>query len=139
MGFFFVEDSIIWFIFSGMAILFRYTGKEDNLPSFKALVFDNLKFSVFFEYVFNLYTFSFIVEFIFIPTQIFIGIMSAFSETKEEYAPIKKIFDSILSAIGIFSLFYCLAMSIIHYKELFSSATFNAVTLPLWYSLAFSQ
>lgn len=132
-----LKDSIVWFIFSGMVLLFRYTGKEDNLPYFKTLVFDNLKFSVFFEYIFNLYTFSFIVEFIFIPVQIFLGIMSAFSETKEEYAPVKRFFDIILSAMGIFFLFYCLVMSIIHYKEIFSHATFNAVTLPLWYSLTF--
>lgn len=132
-----LKDSIVWFIFYGMVLLFRYAGKEDNLPHFKALVFDNLKFSVFFEYIFNLYTFSFIVEFIFIPVQIFLGIMSAFSETKEEYAPIKRFFDIILSAMGIFFLFYCLVMSIIHYKEIFSHATFNAVTLPLWYSLTF--
>jgi len=131
-----IKDSLVWFVFSGIALIFRSAQRNESFPHLKTLVTDNLKFTLFFEYVFNLYTFPFLVEFLLIPFQVFVGLMMGVAGTKEEYTPIKKFFESLMIIFGSFGFVYCIYMSIINASTIFNLSTLSSIRLPLYYSIA---
>lgn len=132
-----IKDSLVWFIFSGLALIFRYSQRNETVPHLRTLIADNLKFTVFFEYIFNLYTFPFLVEFLFIPSQVFIGLMIGIEGTKDKYTLVKKFFENLMVIFGLSVFIYCIYMSIIHFSEIFNITTLNSIRLPLYYSVSF--
>ena len=83
------------------------------------------------------YTFNLLAEIIFVPILVFVGVMSAFAETKKEYLPVKKIFDFILSAIGIFFIIFAFGKIFSDFQSIATSDNLKTFILPPLLTFAF--
>ena len=63
--------------------------------------------------------------------------MNAFAEIKKEYAPVKKVLDFFLSAIGIFFIIYAAGKIIGDYQAFVSAENMEAFVLPPILTTAF--
>ena len=96
-----LKETIIWFIFSGLALTFNLATKENNEGLFKTIMVNNLKLIVVLEFLIGTYTFSLLSELIFVPMVTFIVMLSAVAKSKDEYASVAKFFGGIEAIVGI--------------------------------------
>jgi len=124
-----IKDTTFWFIGTAFALLLNVNNAtQDNF--FKKILKDNLKLILVLEFIVNFYTFNLLIELILIPFLFLIIVMSAYAERKKEYIQVKKIFDFILSAFGIFLITYALSRTIIDYQRIASSENLRGFILP---------
>jgi len=102
------KDTIYWFIAVAFVLMMNTNKVNQEKGFFIKILKDNLKIILVLEFILTLYTFNLIAEIILVPILVFIGAMSAVSELKKEYLPVKKLFDFILSLIGIFFIIFAL-------------------------------
>lgn len=103
-----LKDTIYWFIAVAFILLINTNKVNQEKGFFITILKDNLKIILVLEFILTLYTFNLITEIILVPILVFIGAMSVVSELKKEYLPVKKLFDFILSIIGIFFIVFAI-------------------------------
>ncbi len=100
-----LKTAIMWFVFSGIALAIKTFTCDKRYSPIKDIVIDNLKLWIVIEFIASAYTFSLIGELFFIPTVVFIALMSAVASTNSDYAIIQKIFLWIQGIVGLCVLF----------------------------------
>lgn len=103
-----IKDTIVWFFFSGLVILFKSIDIKGNNNYFKNIIWDNFKIVILIQFILNEYTMSFLFEFISIPIFFFIGGASVIVENKSEYKDVKKLLiwiQNILFIVIIYNSF----------------------------------
>lgn len=86
-----IKDTVVWFLFSGLVIVFKSIDNNKNNNYFKNIILNNFKIVIFIQFILSEYTMSFLFEFISIPIFFFIGGASAIIENKSEYKDVKKL------------------------------------------------
>lgn len=132
-----LKDSILWFIVSAFVILFNLNDTAKNKNHFKDIVIDNLKIIVVFEFIVNIHNFSLLVEFIFIPIMVFLVLIQAISESKDEYKIVFKFINGILSVIGLALLILSIIDIVNEFKTYASLDTLKSFFLPIILTLTF--
>jgi len=140
-----LKDTIFWTF--GVAFILLMTinkpAKEENF--IKGVLYNNLKLIIVLQFISNLYVFNLATELVTIPILIFVGILSAFSELKEEYKKAKKIFDTILIIYGIIVMVFSFYNVIVDFdnflsgknlKSFFLSSVFTILYLPFVYLIS---
>jgi len=131
-----LKDTLFWFASSAF-VIFINIYKADDSNFFKNLLKDNLKLILILEYLSNLYTFSFILEFIFVPSLFILNTSLIFSDYQAkkntEFARFSKLLSNLLTIGGVFIILFVLYQSIINYEELFSISNLKAFLLPVIY------
>jgi len=131
-----LKDTILWIVFSGVVLLFRFTTTKDHEYQFRRLVFDNLKLVIVLEFIMNTYTFSLVGEIIFIPILSMIVMVSTYSNYHEEYESVAKITDWFLAFVGFAVLAYAMTKAFSDLKNFGDLDTIRSFLLPI--ILAFS-
>ena len=132
-----LKDSIVWFIFSGFSIFINYLGKSKEPPKLSTLIKENLKYTLFFEYIYNTYSLTFILEFLSIPVFFILAGAEVAAGDNEEYKQVKMFINKFFSIVGISIFSYCLFCTIIHFKEIATPITFINIILPILYLISF--
>lgn len=132
-----LKDSIVWFILSGFSIFINYLGKSEEPPKLSTLIKENLKYTLFFEYIYNTYSLPFIIEFLSIPLFFALAGAEVAAGDNEEYKQIKMLINKFFSFVGISIFGYCLFCTIIHFKEIATPITFINIILPILYLISF--
>ena len=114
----FLKDTILWIFGVAFILLFKANEKVDP---FKKILLDNLKLVVLLEFIINLYSFSLGVELLIIPFLFCIIILNVFVGMKDEYKPIKRLSDNILSSMGLCLIIFAIVSTINNFKD------FNAI------------
>lgn len=133
----FLKDTIYWFIAIAFVLLMNTNKATQEEGFFVKILKDNLKIILVLAFILNLYTFNLLLEIILVPTLVFVGVISAFAETKKEYLPVKKLFDFILSLIGIFFIVFALGKVFGDFQNLATSNNLKTFILPSLLTFAF--
>ena len=96
-----LKDSIVWFMFSGIVIVFKSVVTQGKNHYYRNIVLDNLKLVLIVQFILSEYTMKFWFEFISIPIFLFIGGASVIIENRNEYKNVKKLLICIQNILFI--------------------------------------
>lgn len=97
------KELFIWVVGTGLVIVMNIS-KAKDWKFFRNIVIEAVGLSVAIEFLIQQYSFSILVELIFLPVVVFIVMMSAVAGTRKDAHMVKKLFDFILSIIGFILL-----------------------------------
>ena len=98
-----IYSTLLWFLFSGIALSGRTILTEEDDQFFRKLIYDSCKMIVVFEFLIAEYSFSLPVELFLVPFMAFLGCLIVVAGSKEEYARAKKVLELIvLAAVAVF-------------------------------------
>lgn len=121
-------DALTWFVTVGIAYFFSiHKVSEDNFMR-KALR-RAIGPTVFVEVYLNLAVLPLAAELVVLPLITFLVLLATVSESKEEYANVRRILNVVLGVIGIGFLVYVTARLVAHFDPAF---TWRALLLPVW-------
>lgn len=132
-----LKDAIYWFLFSGFVLFMNLMTGDDCAAFFRKTIIGCFKIIVFLQFLLNFYTLTLLVELLLVPVLVFVGAVSAYAESKPEYAVAKKFFDFVLAVIG-FAVAAFVARSVyLHYSGLLKIEVLLGVLLPIRLTLLF--
>ena len=124
-----LKETIIWFIFSGVALTFSLATKENTEGLFKTIMVNNLKLIVVLEFLIGTYTFSLPIELIFVPMLTFLVVLSAFAKSKDEYASVAKFLGGLEAIVGITIVAFAIIKAITDFETIRSIDSIRRVLL----------
>lgn len=133
-----IKETIFWY-FGNAFVSITYVdkiNKEDDY--FKKLMFKYLKLVTILEFVISAYSFSLSVELILVPIIIFASAMSAVASIKKEYYKVEKLFNGLLSSIGLAITLYALSQIFIHFNKFASIDNLTKFYIPPILTVLFS-
>lgn len=138
------KQTLFWTLSVGIGLLFRVT-KFGRSEDFRAIIFNSFRHTLLIEFIVNLHSFSIWTELTLLPCLVFLAIIVAYSESKEEYKAVFKVFNLIfnwvLILIFIIALYYLVVdfQTAITYSSLIDMVLPSVLTvcfLPFVYLLA---
>lgn len=140
-----LKDTLFWFFGTGV-VLFMNTSKASGDPSqIKKMFRESFTLIVILEFIANLYSFHFLIEFMLVPVLVMITGMQVLANMEDKYKISRKPLTFILAVYGFFVLFYSIRVAagdmvnFLSTHNLLSFAIPPALTvafLPLIYVLA---
>jgi hypothetical protein len=126
-----VKDSVFWFLPSGLALTANSFSSKSEKDIIKKHILENVKFTIFIEFIIATYVFPLLLELVLIPFIVVVSMLSAISENKEEYQPVNKLLNKVQGFIGYFILGFSVYSAICDYNHLIGFASIKSVLLPL--------
>ena len=131
-----LKTTILWFLFSAMAIFVRSDNVENRNKFFKEATLDNFKVTAFIEFFANFYVFNKAIELLFIPITALLGASLALAEHDKKYTSATKVLQYAISIVGTIILIYALNQIIKDYSSFFNMDTLKDVTIPITLSIS---
>jgi hypothetical protein len=110
IGIWSLKGHIAWFLILGLSSLLSVALFQDD-SHFKSVTLKVIGVFVFFEFLINFHSFSFIVEFILAFVTGMLVMLEAVSKTKEEFLPAQKFLTNLLAIFGGSVFLYSLFMT----------------------------
>ena len=123
-----LKITIFWFITVGIVIALNGISKDSI--HFRKVAFDCIKITVILEFIINLHVFSYLVELLFIPILIILGIIQGILETEDNLKKYLSNFNFILGFGFLLFLGFGIYKTIIEIKELYTFNTLQNLLLP---------
>lgn len=96
-----LKDVFLWVIFVGVPTCFKAAWKRIDEDLFRNMILDNLKFTVFLEFIISSFTFSLPTEMVIQPILLVLISLQLLSGTTEEWKLAKIFFDIVISIISV--------------------------------------
>ena len=96
-----LKETIYWFFFSGMIIIFRVVADETTEKPFRKIIKELVTFTIILEFIVNTYVFKLPFEMFFVPTIAILTAIYTYASIKIEYKIIEKIIGTLLAIIGM--------------------------------------
>jgi len=125
-----IKDSILWFITFAIVTFFKID-KASNNNFFIEILNETFKLTLFLEFISNLYTFNFWIEFLIFPFILIISLLKSFSEIDSKNETTTKFLSNIISIIGLTYFALSIYKSFQDYHNFFSVHNMNSLILPL--------
>jgi hypothetical protein len=105
--------TVFWVFGSALITLFRANEVQKRESFFRKAILNNLTLIAVLEFVSNLYTFNFWIEFFLVPLVTFIVMIKAYTEVKiTSFRAVDKFFGYVLALIGLVVIGFTLHMAI---------------------------
>lgn len=131
-----VKDTVFWFFGSALLMLFNYAQEKRRDNYFKNAFGDTLKLILILEFLMNIYSFSFVVEFLLLPFLVTISMLKIVSENNQQQLGVR-IFESILAVVGLIFLGMTIKAIANDSNNFFSYTTLKTFFLPILLTLLF--
>jgi hypothetical protein len=140
-----LKDTLYWYFGVALVLFLDINKAIAEEDYFKKLIVDTFKIVILIQYISNLHTFSFIVEFIMFPFLFFFSLTNGFTERKDEYIAVRVftqvllvIYGIIVSAFSIYHLWVDFQKDIVidRLKMILLSPTLTIIYLPFIYLMA---
>jgi len=132
-----LKGTILWFLFSGLALIFSTLEKDSDDGKWKQIAISQLKIIVLFEFIVNTYTFSFLVELVLIPLLAFIGVLDVIAKSNARHARVGKITEGLQAIVGIAILAFAIIKAINTPEVLMKIDAFRSILLGPLLSILF--
>ena len=139
-----LKNTIFWFAGTALILLVNTNNAIQDKKYFRKIMIKSLKFTLLLTFLINFYTFPLIIELILLPTITTLLVISVYTNAKQEYLPVKKVVDTLLSVWGVFIIIYVLInaltdsgnlLTINNLLELLLPILLNLLLLPFLYCL----
>jgi hypothetical protein len=133
----YVKDIAVWVLFAGIAACYGGVNKQVDAHYFRDIILDNIKFAALVEFFISSFTFNIIIELALIPIMTFIVLIETFTETKKEYAPVKKLFSGLIIIFGLVIIAFTIRNAIQSFQEIGRIDLIVSFCIPLFFSIAY--
>lgn len=127
--------TFLWFAFSGTITAGKALQVQEDEEFFKKLFWDSIKVAGAFEFIVVAHSFSLFAELLLAPILAMLGMFQAIADTKEEYAPVKKLVNVLLFGVVILFLWNSAAEIINNPDAFFTSQTGRNFLLPAFLTI----
>ena len=117
-----LKNTIIWSVTVGFVMLMDINSVKKDENYFRKAILDNLKVSIFLEYLINVYVFSLAVELVLVPAAVFLGAMLAVAKLDEKHKQAAGCLNGIQVILGLGLIGFALYNA---YVDLRNLTTFN--------------
>lgn len=131
-----LKNTLIWFFSVAIVARFEIINISEDQDYFKKAIRDNLKLIVLIEFIISVYTFSFFVEFLIVPLVTIIVVMLTKAETNEDYAPVEKLLNFVLTLTALLLVGYAVYKVIVDFDQLATIGTLMDFVLPPMLSIS---
>ncbi len=101
-----VSETVFWFLFSGLVILFRAVNAGEQEDFFKRTVFSVFALTAISEFVLNLRPLGLVLELLLVPVLVLLFGTLAVAETRRDEGHVRGFLQGLIAAIGLFLLGY---------------------------------
>ena len=130
-----LKETILWILTTAIVSylnLYKHKSVKDLL---RDTTNDYLKIIIFYEFLFNSYTFNIYIEFIMVPVIIFIVIMTTICKNEEKYIAVYRVFYTMQAIIGMLMIIATIIYTINNLSNIFMVETLINFLLPLFLML----
>lgn len=131
------KDTVFWTIGTAFVFLFNVNEATQNERFFRKILLDSLKVVLVLEFIVNLYSFRLWVELLVVPILFIVGAMSGVASTDENYRPVKRLADIILTVFGLSAVIFTASNIVSDFQGFASSDNLQAFLLPPLLTLAY--
>jgi hypothetical protein len=132
-----VKDSVIWFLGCALAMVFNYEQAHKDACYFRRSLIASLNMLVVVEFLVNFYVFPIFAELVLVPVLFFGGALLAYSKTRAEYAPVKRLMEFVMAAVGFFLLAHAAARLAVDVTSLLAVENVKRFVLPIALTVLF--
>lgn len=132
-----IKDTIIWTLFIAWPLMYEAAQINSFTKFISEIIRPLIAYSIVFEYIFSLYTFSLWIELLMIPALVLIGWTLAYSERKAEYKQVHQLVNGWFKLIGITAAISVVIHLLYHYSDYLNLQIFLKFIIPLLLSLLF--
>lgn len=131
-----LKDTIIWVLGSAFVMFINVNNVKDN-GYFKKIISDNLRFILIVEFIVNVYTFNFWVEFFLIPIIVVLSLMLVLAERDQKFSILKNLIYNVLALIGLYLIVYSFYSAFIGFPNLATNSRIVEFLLPPVFTILF--
>lgn len=132
-----VSETVFWFLFSGLVILFRAVNAGGQEDFFKKTVFSVFAIAAISEFVLNLRPLGFVLELLVVPVLVLLFGTLAFTETRRDDGHVRGFLQGLITAIGLFLLGYTIAGMVTDPQEFITYENLLEFLLPILLTAGF--
>lgn len=132
--FYLVKDTIIWAIFSGLALFWRFADASKEPDFFRKTARRGFEVGLFVEFLLNLESFPLGVEIVLQLFIIFLGVLIAFAQASNQRSAYK-LLQGILTIIGLSVIAWTVWQVVDHRDEIDWSQQWRALPLPIYMTI----
>ncbi len=127
----------LWFVVAGIPALADTPEVSKNPALLKTAAAKNFKLSLLLDFFLNLFKLPLFGELIFVPFTALLGGLLAVAQSDEKYAPVQKLLNGVLIAIGLGFLVFESYKVFTSFDTIASVDTLRDFALPIIYNVAF--
>lgn len=125
-----VKDAVLWFGFTGFAMVVRFATSAKNERIVRTVLIDNLKLVILIEFLIGTYVFSLGIELILVLVLVLLTTIDAFVKTKNEHSPISNATTTILAIAGLVIVSFSISQALADYQNLGTIDTGRTILFP---------
>jgi hypothetical protein len=131
-----LKDVLFWFFSVGLILVFKINDAKSS-AYFKEIFFSVIKWTIFLEFVINLYSFNLIVEIIILPVLAFSAMAQVIAKRDEKQKTVLKPLGNFLAFAGISIFTYSLYKTILNINNLITLESLLTLLLPSTLTILF--
>ena len=132
-----LKNTVLWSISAATVSFFRIPQITEDEHYFRNTIKDNFKFIALIEFVVAFYTFPLWAELLIVPVVTALVAIQTYAEMKEEYAPVEKLLNGLLSLFGGSLITYAVYKLFTDFGTFTQPETLTDFSLPIVLSLLF--
>lgn len=132
-----LKDTIYWFLFFGFVLFMNLMTSSDHTAFFWKTILGCFKVMVLIQFLLNFYALPLPWELVMVPLLAFLAAISAYADTKPEYAVAKRVADGVLAVIGFAVAAHVVRSVYLHHTGLLKMDVLHSMLLPIWLTFLF--
>lgn len=131
-----LSETIFWFV--GVAfVMFINNDQAKDSNYYHKVVWDNIKLTVFIEFITNIYVLNIWIELLLVPFMVMLGLTLGYSSAIPKYKQVYSFLNSITAIVGIVLLFFIAYNLIVNFKGFASIENLREFLLPLIFTILY--
>lgn len=126
------KDSAVWFVVAGLAMFYTASQPSQQRGLFRRALRGAVTPTALVELYIGLFVFPFLVELAVQPVLFLLIGMSVVAGTRQEFAPAKRIVDTVLAALGFTLIVYVAVRLFDDWEQVSARDTALSLALPIW-------
>ena len=133
-----LKDTILWFCFTGLALLMNAVTSSHKENTFLEVLRANVKVIILITFLLNTYTLPLLGELVLVPCITLFTLLATFADAKKEYHQVAKFMNGILAVAGFGLLAWAVSNAVSDWHGLAKFATLQKLALPPLLSILFT-
>lgn len=125
----YLKDVLFWLFSVGLILIFKINESKSN-AYFKGIFLSAIKWTIVFEFIVNLYSFSLFKEIIILPILVFLAMTQAVAEMDEKHKVVSKFLQNVIAIAGITIFSYSLYKTIVNFDDVLTFKNLVSFLLP---------
>jgi hypothetical protein len=126
-----LSETVFWYLFSGLVILFRAVQKGGEENFFKKTVLSLIAITAISEFLLNLRPLNLVLELLLVPSLVLLGGTLALAETQPNGRHTRRFFQGLITALMLFLLLYTLVGMVTKPREFLTYENLLEFLLPI--------